>query len=829
MRRLFLNTSRLLFALGAGVFVNLGCSTNGGGGVFGSGATGSKTSLGTGASPNSGSGSTTGVGLGTAGNAGQDGEVTWEGTEKVKAYQCAPKRFPQDTSCAGDKFVTKSANNINWGEAMQKALWFFGVNKSGPGVFCTDTQWRGDAHVSDAFIKLDPNDPNGVNMSKEYIDAHRAVLDPDGNGMVDLSGGFHDAGDFPKFGLTTHYAATMIAWSMYEFPNSYKKTKLEPEALNLLRWFSDYMMRSTFVENGEVIAFAHQVGGVNDHSCGWMPPEVRLTDGCSGGCARKGYFATHEPENQAGDVTATASAAMALMGLVFHQRAATEADEKYAQQVLLHAIALYRYARQYPTKIAKTSGGLYEGEYVADKLAWAAIWLAVATGDRSYLDHVVGSVKNWQDPAVWKTGYLAMYPGMGGPADGWYECWTYVWRSARTAVFTKFAQVLTQLTQGMPASRPEKLLADKMKSVAREDALGWVDSPNVSPGGWVLKFTDTWGSGRYNSAGQFLSLVYAKNFPEDARAGEVKAWAQSQSEYLLGKNPLGKSYMMGFTDKYATQPHHAAGHASITGMPDDPPENRHILWGALVNGPRDLLDHHDDIRSDFVQNEVTIDYNSAFLAALAANYDTMGSSTCPIPDFPPIEPRIDEFYTRDKINTKNACFTQTQITLVNESIHPPRYDEHLSARFYINVTELIAAGIDPSKMHFRVFNDTAGSCSMKTSVKGPLPCETNGDIWYVELGYEGQKFWGEMPVLGAPRTVMVEYGVESNPGCVWDPSNDWSTQTLTDWTQADITIKEEVKNPYVTVYTEGKLLYGEEPQCHPMRRVVVEPDPPVLQ
>jgi hypothetical protein len=268
-------------------------------------------------------------------------------------------------------------------------------------------------------------------------------------------------------------------------------------------------------------------------------------------------------------------------------------------------------------------------------------------------------------------------------------------------------------------------------------------------------------------------------------------------------------------------------------MPDDPPENRHVLWGALVNGPGPdpVSDEHVDKRGDYGSNEVTIDYNSAFLAAIVANYDTMGSTQCPIADFPPIEPRIDEFYTRDKINTKNECFTQTQVTLINESIHPPRYDEHLSIRFYINVSELIAAGVDPAKMKFHVFNDSAGSCSGRTAkVTGPVACEANGDMWYAEIKFEGEKFWGEMPVLGAPRTVMIEYGVESNPGCVWDPSNDWSTQTLTDWTQSAITINEETKNPYVTVYSEGKLLFGEEPKCHPTRRIVVPPpEAPVLQ
>jgi len=54
-------------------------------------------------------------------------------------------------------------------------------------------------------------------MSDGFISSNRSVLDPDGDGKVDVSGGFHDAGDHVKFGLPQAYAASTVGWGYYEF------------------------------------------------------------------------------------------------------------------------------------------------------------------------------------------------------------------------------------------------------------------------------------------------------------------------------------------------------------------------------------------------------------------------------------------------------------------------------------------------------------------------------------------------------------------------------------------------------------------------------------
>jgi len=70
--------------------------------------------------------------------------------------------------------------------------------------------------------------PNGVNMSAAFIAANSAVLDPNHTGCVNLSGGFHDAGDHVKFGLPQSYAASVLGWGMQEFPQAYQATGTWP-------------------------------------------------------------------------------------------------------------------------------------------------------------------------------------------------------------------------------------------------------------------------------------------------------------------------------------------------------------------------------------------------------------------------------------------------------------------------------------------------------------------------------------------------------------------------------------------------------------------------
>lgn len=712
---------------------------------------------------------------------------------------CIPEPFPKGYTCAGEPGP--------WGEALQKTLWFFNVNKSGPGVYCTDVQWRGDAHVGDGHIKLDPEDPNGVNLPAPFIEQHRAVLDPDGNGEVDLAGGYHDAGDYIKFTLTTAYAASMIAWSVYEYPEAYDTTGLKGEALGQIRWAADYLMKATFRDpTGKLVAYAHQVADVSDHSCFWMPPEVRRTDLCP----RKAYFVWDE--QPAADVTAAAAATLALTAVVTYANRTTQADVAYAEKCLEYAKSLYDFAAKYPEERAHDDNGLYTSNSTTDDLAWAAIWLYLANPGQNakYLDAIVAGNKPWLSFGSQSNLLIKAPNGVWVPA--WAESSPHSWDAVRSGVIVKLAQITTQ--RGDP-------MAPLWVEMARKMSEGFANGSSTPDGFYVYM---SWGSARYNSAAQFTTLLFTKYFPEDAASPALTSWAERQIDYILGANDLGKSFVMGYTQSYALQPHHAAGHASIYGLPSTPAENRHVIWGALVNGPQGD-GSHVDARDDYGSNEVTIDYNAALVAALAAHYGNRGGGQCPLRNFPPLEQPIDEFYAMGNLNMAlGGCRTQVNIRTMNESIHPPRYDETLTVRYWLDASEVIAAGKDPlTTITGNLARDTGPSATPPdpTEVKGPIACDTDAGVYYFEFDYTGSKFWGLIPAIGAPRDLLFDYGVEYGAECAWDASNDWSIQYLKPGGSEEV-----VKTPYITVYSKGALIWGEEPPCMGEQKKV-EPPPPI--
>lgn len=257
---------------------------------------------------------------------------------------------------------TKGTGKYNYGEALQKSLIFYELQRSGQLPEVVRCNWRGDSCL---------NDGSDV--------------------RVDLTGGWYDAGDHVKFNLPMSYTAAMLGWSLYENREAYEESGQLEYALANIRWANDYFIKC----HPEDEVYYYQVGnGGSDHSW-WGPVEVIENQ-----MQRPAYCVTASAPGSA--VTGETAASLAICSLVFK-----DSDPEYSEKCLEHAKSLYAFSDKYKSDAGYTeAAGFYNswsGYY--DELSWAGAWLYLATGDKEYLSKAE-----------------TYYPQAGQDYD-WAMCW----------------------------------------------------------------------------------------------------------------------------------------------------------------------------------------------------------------------------------------------------------------------------------------------------------------------------------------------------------------------------------------------------------------------
>ena len=773
---------------------------------------------------------------------------------------------------------TENPNNYdNFAQALQLALCFYDANKCGDEVADDGYySWRGNCHVKDANIPLVHMETGGssgkasedsgkgdggasaaeglyvgTNMSDEFIKENIEYLDPDGDGCVNLTGGWHDAGDHVKFGLPGSYSASTVGWGYYEFRDSYIETGLQKHVEDERRWINDYFLKATFLdENDKVVAYCYQVGeGNNDHNY-WCAPELQV-DGtfvASSSCAvkRPAYFAT--TETPASDQCAGASASLAINYLNFK-----DTDPEYAEECLKYALALYDFAVETHADLGDKSltvtslgydGGFYTSSYDYDELAWAAVWLYYCTENYDYIDDIISV-----DETV--TGEMGAHPYTGymrriisDTGNCWQNIWVHCWDTIWGGVFAKLAPITNisrdwyifrwnlEYWSGMtPADAAEAefdVPVTAHKYFGQDDVI-WntkitakeiADLPETD-GAWLAKtpagfaMLNDYGSARYNTAAGMCAMVYAKETGDMTFA----EWAKGQMEYILGDNPMGYAYEVGYDNNYATFPHHRAAHCSPTQAMDNPETYQvHTLYGALVGGP-DAKDYHHDETKDYIYNEVTDDYNAAFTGALAGLYHYYGAEgkeladkNYIIEDFNMSENKpgakddsLGIYVTAGKAQETDAGL-QVKLVIHNETTNPPKFESDMRVRYYFNISEQLEAGEDISFIETRIDYDQEKSFTdgkNEAHISEPVKYDDNG-TYYIEISWINCDFYGSR---------VYQFGLlnKMNPetfDTVWDSTNDYSYSDLISFEDdndaAALTDK-------VTAYVDGELIWGVEP------------------
>ena len=428
--------------------------------------------------------------------------------------------------------------SYNFAKLLQESLYFYDGNMCGTDVDENSAfSWRGNCHTYDSHVTY-----NGK--------------------TVDVSGGYHDAGDHVKFGLPQGYAATVLALGYYEFADAYDELGQTAHFNMIMNYFCDYFTRCTIYKEGTdtVEAFCYQVGdGDSDHAK-WEAPEGQTID-------RPAFFAT--ASNPATDEVSVAVAALALQAANYKKQGGTEALLK-SKAYLKTAEDLFAFAKKCSNKQVATQGAspFYKSNNWEDDYCAAAAALYAATGKEIY--------KQERDAYYGKLN------------TGWCLTWDNTWPVA--------------------AALKEDYIA--------VSAFASYGNTNTAQG---FKLIDGWGSARYNASAQFMGLIYDQaNGKLSMTDGNYSSWATGQMKYLLGNNKAKRCFVVGYNENAAKYPHHRA--ASRSNDAGQVREDHYTLLGALVGGPSDEYDTYADNQADYNCNEVALDYNAGLVGAAAGLY-----------------------------------------------------------------------------------------------------------------------------------------------------------------------------------------------------------------
>ncbi|KAL0731844.1 hypothetical protein Bca4012_027938 [Brassica carinata] len=463
-----------------------------------------------------------------------------------------------------------------YADALKLSLQFFDIQKSGRLVD-NKISWRGDSGLKDGS-----------------------------EASLDLSKGLYDAGDHIKFGFPMAFTATVLSWSILEYGDQMDVVNQLDPAKASLRWTTDYFIKAHPSDNVLYI----QVGDPEvDHPC-WERPETMKG---------KRPLTKIDADTPGTEVAAETAAAMASASLVFK-----DSDPQYSATLLKHAKQLFDFADtkrgSYSVNIPEVQN-YYNSTGYGDELLWAASWLYHATEDKTYLDYV--------------TKHGNEFASFGNPT--WFS-----WDNKLAGTQVLLSRLLF-FKKDLSGSKGLGSYRDTAKAVM----CGLLPkSPTAttsrSNGGLVL--VSEWNPLQQSVSAAFLASLFSDYMLTSRlhkiscdgkifKATELRDFAKSQADYILGKNPMGMSFVVGYGDKYPEYIHHRG--ASIpadatTGCLDgfeyfnSTKPNPNIANGALVGGPF-LNETFRDARDNVRQNEPTT-YNNALLVGLLSSLVTTSSA-----------------------------------------------------------------------------------------------------------------------------------------------------------------------------------------------------------
>ncbi|ORX78850.1 glycoside hydrolase [Basidiobolus meristosporus CBS 931.73] len=455
---------------------------------------------------------------------------------------------------AQDPVVTPNPNYV---AILNDSLWFYEAQRSGAlnvNGYQSRVPWRHDSGLGD-----------GKDVG------------------VDLTGGYYDAGDYLKFLLPMAYSLTISSWGAIEFWPGYKLASQDNYLRDMLKWGTDWIIKA----HTDASVLYVQVGKGNVDNNYWGPDTGIPTP-------RPSYKI--DVDHPGTDVASEAAASLAASSIVFRNNLG---DAAYADTLIKHARDLYNFAdtarkTEYQKSVTDAKE-FYASTGYGDELVWGALWLYRATNDTQYLNTALK--------------YFDQYnlAGKTAPMD---------WNEKTPGIYVLASEILTDSNAQRFQKEAEAWL---------EGVVSGTKDGTFTRGGMIwFPGTSEMASTVPANTCSFLASIYSysvlsKSTTDDSNAKRAKyeAFMQTQLDYLLGKNPQFTPYVVGVHPNSPQNPHHAGAHGGTdVGNLNSPPQNQHVLYGAMVGGPNKDDEFYDE-RSDWQQSEVALDYNAPFQGLMA--------------------------------------------------------------------------------------------------------------------------------------------------------------------------------------------------------------------
>ncbi|KAK6934503.1 Glycoside hydrolase family 9, partial [Dillenia turbinata] len=499
--------------------------------------------------------------------------------------------------------VLSLSRSHDYKEALTKSILYFESQRSGRLPYNQRVTWRYHSGLSDGLEQ-------GVSPINPYL-KNSDIMIRNVAIIVDLVGGYYDAGDNVKFGLPMAFTITMLSWGVIDYANEIAAAGEFGHALEAIKWGTDYFIKAHTHPN---VLWVQVGDGDTDHYC-WQRPEDMTT-------SRQAHKI--DEKNPGTEVAAETAAALAAASILFRK-----SNPHYSHLLLQHAQQLFEFGDKYRGKydesvrVAKRYYQSVSG--YKDELLWGAMWLYKATDRVEYLNYVVENAQSF-----------------GGST----------WAIAEFSWDIKYAglQILASMLMVEEKPMQHENTLDQYRSNAEHylcACLNKTKSSNVhrTPGG--LLYTRKWNNLQYVTTASFLLTIYSDHLKSinqtlkchqgEVGPQEILAFARSQVDYILGSNPMAMSYLVGYGSKSPLRVHHRGasivsyrkekgfigctqGYDSWHGRKDP---NPNVVYGAVVGGPN-LLDGFSDDRENYLQTEACI-YNTAPLVGVLAKLNSLDS------------------------------------------------------------------------------------------------------------------------------------------------------------------------------------------------------------